>query len=247
VGDELQRRFFLVKLADAHEVGLYSIGVRIASAVVLLLTAFRTAWPAFAYSIEDDAEARRTYGFVLTYLIAVVSWLSLTLGLLAPWIVRLLTTPSFYDGERVVAPLAFAGAAQAGVRGRRNRHRAREADAVQLGRDRRRGSAQRRPQPDPDPAVRDDGRSHRDRRRVLVDVPADGRVRTAHLCNAVSMAPRRNRPRGRDRVAGGGQVARRAASARDRALCRLPPRAAPARLLSCPRSARACVRLLPSS
>jgi O-antigen/teichoic acid export membrane protein len=107
-------RFFLVKLADAHEVGLYSIGVRIASAVVLLLTAFRTAWPAFAYSIEDDAEARRTYGFVLTYLIVVVSWLSLTLGLLAPWIVRVLTTPSFYDGERVVAPLAFAGAAQAG-------------------------------------------------------------------------------------------------------------------------------------
>jgi O-antigen/teichoic acid export membrane protein len=107
-------RFFLVKLADAREVGLYSIGVRIASAVVLLLTAFRTAWPAFAYSIEDDAEARRTYGFVLTYLIAVVSWLSLTLGLLAPWLVQLLTTPRFYDGQRVVAPLAFAGAAQAG-------------------------------------------------------------------------------------------------------------------------------------
>jgi O-antigen/teichoic acid export membrane protein len=107
-------RFFLVKLADAREVGLYSIGVRIASAVVLLLTAFRTAWPAFAYSIEDDAEARRTYPFVLTYLIAVVSWLSLTLGLLAPWIVQLLTTPRFYDGQRVVAPLAFAGAAQAG-------------------------------------------------------------------------------------------------------------------------------------
>jgi O-antigen/teichoic acid export membrane protein len=107
-------RFFLVKLADAREVGLYSIGVRIASAVVLLLTAFRMAWPAFAYSIEDDAEARRTYGFVLTYLIAVVSWLSLTLGLLAPWLVQLLTTPRFYDGQRVVAPLAFAGAAQAG-------------------------------------------------------------------------------------------------------------------------------------
>jgi len=107
-------RFFLVKLADAREVGLYSIGVRIASAITLLLTAFRTAWPAFAYSIEDDAEARRTYGFVLTYLIAVVSWLALTLGLLAPWLVHLLTTPSFYSGSRVVAPLAFAGAAQAG-------------------------------------------------------------------------------------------------------------------------------------
>src|SRR6266536_5107287 len=104
-------RFFLVKLTDAHEVGLYSIGVRVASAIVLLLTAFRLAWPAFAYSIEDDAEARRTYGFVLTYLIAVVSWLSLTLGLLAPWLVRLLTTPQFYPAQNVVAPLAFGVAA----------------------------------------------------------------------------------------------------------------------------------------
>ena len=107
-------RFFLARIAGQEDVGRYSLGVRIASAMVLLLVAFRMAWPAFAYSIEDDAEARRTYGFVLTYLIAVVSWLSLTLGLLAPWLVQLLTTPRFYDGQRVVAPLAFAGAAQAG-------------------------------------------------------------------------------------------------------------------------------------
>src|SRR5205807_999639 len=59
-------RLFLVKLTNATEVGLYSIGVRVASATVLLLTAFRTAWPAFAYSIEDEQEARRTYGFVLS-------------------------------------------------------------------------------------------------------------------------------------------------------------------------------------
>ena len=52
------------------EVGLYSVGVRIASAMVLLLTAFRLAWPAFAYSIRDDDEAKRTYAFVLTYLVA---------------------------------------------------------------------------------------------------------------------------------------------------------------------------------
>jgi O-antigen/teichoic acid export membrane protein len=107
-------RFFLVKLADVREVGVYSIGVRIASALVLLLTAFRTAWPAFAYSIDDDREARRTYGFVLTYLIVLASWLALTLGLLSPWLVRLLTTPEFYSASRVVAPLSFAGVAFAG-------------------------------------------------------------------------------------------------------------------------------------
>ena len=106
-------RFFLVHLASLDEVGLYEIGVRIASAMVLLLTAFRMAWPAFAYSIEDDDDAKRTYAFVLTYLVVVASWLALALGLLAPWLVRLLTQPQFYEGERVVAPLAFAGMAYA--------------------------------------------------------------------------------------------------------------------------------------
>jgi O-antigen/teichoic acid export membrane protein len=104
-------RFFLVKLADTHEVGLYSIGVRIASAIVLLLTAFRMAWPAFAYSIEDDREAKRTYSFVLTYVVYVCCWLALTLGLLAPWILKLITTEPYYPAENVVAPLAFGVAA----------------------------------------------------------------------------------------------------------------------------------------
>jgi O-antigen/teichoic acid export membrane protein len=104
-------RFFLARIAGQDEVGRYSLGVRIASAMVLLLVAFRTAWPAFAYSIEDDREARRTYAFVLTYLLFVASWLSLALGVLAPWIVRLLARDeAFWPGADVVAPLAFAGA-----------------------------------------------------------------------------------------------------------------------------------------
>jgi O-antigen/teichoic acid export membrane protein len=107
-------RFILIKLTDAREVGLYSIGVRVASAIVLLLTAFRTAWPAFAYSIDDDREARRTYGYVLTYLVFVTAWVALALGLLAPWLVRFLTTPAFYSASRVVPLLAFGGVAFAG-------------------------------------------------------------------------------------------------------------------------------------
>jgi O-antigen/teichoic acid export membrane protein len=104
-------RFFLVKLSDLHEVGLYSIGVRLASSIVLLLTAFRLAWPAFAYSIDDDREAGRTYSFVLTYVVYVCCWLALALGLLAPWLLKLITTEPFYPAQNVVAPLAFGVAA----------------------------------------------------------------------------------------------------------------------------------------
>jgi O-antigen/teichoic acid export membrane protein len=105
-------RVFIAKFKGQTEVGHYSIGVRIASATLLLLSAFRLAWPAFAYSIEDEREAKRTYGFVLTYLLFVTCWISAALGLLAPWLVRLLTSrPEFYSGSRVVALLSFSAAA----------------------------------------------------------------------------------------------------------------------------------------
>lgn len=101
-------RFFLVKLTNTHEVGLYSVGVRIASAMALLLTAFRAAWPAFAYSIDDEREAKRTYAFVLTYLVVISSWVAAALALLSPWIVEWIAAPAFESSSRVVGPLAFA-------------------------------------------------------------------------------------------------------------------------------------------
>jgi O-antigen/teichoic acid export membrane protein len=107
-------RIFLVKLADTNEVGLYSVGVRIASAMALLITAFRMAWPAFAYSIEDDREAKRTYAFVLTYLVVATTWVATALALLSPWIVRWIAAPAFESSSRVVGPLAFSTVAFAG-------------------------------------------------------------------------------------------------------------------------------------
>ncbi|HEU0245715.1 MAG TPA: oligosaccharide flippase family protein [Gaiellaceae bacterium] len=104
-------RLFLVQLADVTEVGLYSVGVRIASAMVLLLTAFRLAWPAFAYSIEDEGDARRTYAYVLTYLVLVATWVATALALLSPWIVDWIAAPAFDESSRVVGPLAFAAVA----------------------------------------------------------------------------------------------------------------------------------------
>ena len=113
-------RFILVKLVDTAEVGLYSLAVRIASAMILLLTAFRTAWPAFAYSIDSEDEAKTTYGFVLTYLVVISTWVATALALLSPWLVRWLAASQFADASqlarasRVVGPLAFSTVAFAG-------------------------------------------------------------------------------------------------------------------------------------
>src|SRR3954470_571909 len=70
-------RFFVGQFKGQSEVGVYSLAVRISAAVVFLLMAFQLAWPAFAYSIRDDARAKHTYSFVLTYLLLVSCWASL--------------------------------------------------------------------------------------------------------------------------------------------------------------------------
>jgi O-antigen/teichoic acid export membrane protein len=107
-------REFIVWYKNAAEVGVYSAALKIAGVITFVMVAFRTAWPAFAYSIEDDREARRTYAFVLTYLLTFASWVALVIGALAPWWVRLLTDPRYQRAEKGVPLLAFAFALYAG-------------------------------------------------------------------------------------------------------------------------------------
>jgi O-antigen/teichoic acid export membrane protein len=107
-------REFVIWYKGAPEAGIYSVAVKVASVITFVMVAFRTAWPAFAYSIEDDRDAKRTYSYVLTYLLTITAWVALALGALAPWLVALLTNPRYQRAEEGVALLAFAGGVYAG-------------------------------------------------------------------------------------------------------------------------------------
>ena len=224
-------RLFLVKLADTQEVGLYSVGVRIASALVLLLTAFRLAWPAFAYSIEDDGEARRTYGYVLTYLVFVTTWVAT--GARAPLALDRGVDRGSGVRELITSrrPARLLHRRVCGVHRRRDRRRAREADAVQLDRDRRRGRGERVAEPASDPALRNDGGRCRHRRGVHDHVRRDGLVGAADLSGAVPMAARCARGGRRHCARDSGEARGRWALSRSAACPRVPARAVPARLL----------------
>jgi O-antigen/teichoic acid export membrane protein len=109
-------RLFVNAYKGAGEVGVYSLAVRVSSVIVFLMIAFRLAWPAFAYSIEDESAAKRTYSYVLTYLLFVCCWISIALGTLAPWLVRVLapSKPAFYRADEAVGLLSFGTTAYAG-------------------------------------------------------------------------------------------------------------------------------------
>ena len=61
-------------VSNLTQVGQYALAENIGSAMVLLFTAFQTAWPAFAYGIRDERAAKRAYSYVLTYLLLIASW-----------------------------------------------------------------------------------------------------------------------------------------------------------------------------
>ena len=108
-------RLFINGYKGQAEVGIYSLAVRIASVIVFLMTAFQLAWPAFAYSIRDDSAAKRTYAYVLTYLLFITCWMSLALGSLAPWLVSLLAPHGSFERSADAVPfLAFGVAAYSG-------------------------------------------------------------------------------------------------------------------------------------
>jgi O-antigen/teichoic acid export membrane protein len=99
-------RIILVRSAGLAEAGLYSLAVKFAQGVNVLVRGFQLAWPPLAYSIRDDGEARRTYAVVVTLFTAGCAFVVTGMWLLSRWIVRALTTPEFFGSYKAIGLVA---------------------------------------------------------------------------------------------------------------------------------------------
>lgn len=114
-GDRLMLSKLVHNANRLNEVGQYSLANKISGAMVLLFTAFQIAWPAFAYSIEDEKEAKRAYSFVLTYLMFIAAWVALALSLFAHWIVHTLAQKhGYWPADSAIPALAYSSVFYAG-------------------------------------------------------------------------------------------------------------------------------------
>jgi O-antigen/teichoic acid export membrane protein len=114
-GDRLMISKLLHGTYRFNQLGQYSLAYKITSGMVLLFTAFQVAWPAFAYSIEDEKSAKRAYSYVLTYLMFLAAWVAIGLSLFAPWLAHFLgRKPGFWPAAEAIPALAFANVFFAG-------------------------------------------------------------------------------------------------------------------------------------
>jgi O-antigen/teichoic acid export membrane protein len=99
-------RIVIVRSVGLAEAGLYSLAVKFAQGVNVLVRGFQLAWPPLAYSIRDDDEARRTYAAVVTWFVAGCAFVVTGMWLFSRWIVRALAAPQFFDSYEAIGLIA---------------------------------------------------------------------------------------------------------------------------------------------
>ena len=103
-------RAYLLRVESAAAAGLYSVAIKLATAVIIAVRGFQLAWPPLAYSVTDDAEAGRLYARVASAYLVVTGLAVAGFELLGRWVVRLLTAPAFYPAYEALPWLALGWA-----------------------------------------------------------------------------------------------------------------------------------------
>ena len=101
-------RIIIVRTVGLWEAGLYSLAVKFAQGVNVLVRGFQLAWPPLAYSIRDDGEARRAYATVVTLFVAGCAFVVTGMWLFARWIARTLAAPEFFQSWEAVGLISTA-------------------------------------------------------------------------------------------------------------------------------------------
>jgi O-antigen/teichoic acid export membrane protein len=101
-------RLIIVRSLGLREAGLYSLAVKFAQAVNVLVRGFQLAWPPLAYSIRDDDEARDAYARVVTLFTAGCAFVVTGMWLFSRWIVRALAAPRFFDSYEAIGLVSTA-------------------------------------------------------------------------------------------------------------------------------------------
>jgi O-antigen/teichoic acid export membrane protein len=101
-------RLIIARSLGLAEAGLYSLAVKFAQAVNVLVRGFQLAWPPLAYSIRDDDEARRAYATIVTLFVAGCAWVVAGMWLFSRWIVRALAAPDFFGAYEAIGLISTA-------------------------------------------------------------------------------------------------------------------------------------------
>jgi O-antigen/teichoic acid export membrane protein len=105
VGD----RFFIQRILDAREVGIYSLGYKIGSIVAMIVVGpFFKVWGPYLFKVDRNVGGREAFGKYLLYLTVVYCIVSLGVALFSKEIMQILSSKYYWEGYRVTPYVLLA-------------------------------------------------------------------------------------------------------------------------------------------
>ena len=104
-------RYFLEHYSTATELGLYSVGYRLASLLSdFAIQPFMQTWPSMYFPLAKDAadEGKAVLGGFLTYFLVVVGFMGLGICVFVEPLLKVMADPKFHDAGRVVPMVVLA-------------------------------------------------------------------------------------------------------------------------------------------
>ncbi len=102
-------RYFIQFISGPTEVGLYSIGYKFGTLVnILILGPFLLIWEPRCYDIAKRPDASRQIGKVLSYLTALMMFVTVGTSGAAKEIVNVMTSPAYHAAWKIIPLVAFS-------------------------------------------------------------------------------------------------------------------------------------------
>ncbi|MGE5364358.1 MAG: lipopolysaccharide biosynthesis protein [Bacteroidota bacterium] len=99
----LSDRYFLEHYTSLSDVGLYSLGYRIAAMLSILVTKpFNMAWPPYMFKTAEKKNAPEIYKNVLVYYLFVAAWVGSLLSLFSREALMIVATSAYYGAYKIV-------------------------------------------------------------------------------------------------------------------------------------------------
>jgi O-antigen/teichoic acid export membrane protein len=99
--------YFLLYFLDRTQVGIFAIGVTIASVMSFFTSSFQTAIGPFAFSIMNQKDCKEIYASIFDFYTYLAVFFSFNLLFFAPELLRIFTQPAFYGASWVIGILGI--------------------------------------------------------------------------------------------------------------------------------------------
>lgn len=99
---DLSDRYLLQWFRSTEEVGVYSLGYKFGQIMMLAVSAFSMGWAPLRYRIYERDDAARLYSRILSLVASLVAVGTVGISVFGDEVVRLATTPAFFEGARVI-------------------------------------------------------------------------------------------------------------------------------------------------